>query len=167
MEITCPACKSAQREPVDFCTRCRYPFLGTDAERARHIGRIIEQKGVLVDVAVALKRSRYILFGIAGFTVLALVIGLLAGTADLLGAGITLMLALVFFICGLFMERQPVLCTAIPLMFYLGNMGVAYMTDPALIFRGIVLKLAIIGMLGYGIYLVLKAQQVRNRLGAD
>jgi hypothetical protein len=59
---TCPCCKKENEEMIINCGFCRYPFEGSEREKAIHIGQFIStQKGVKFDSEAALKRSQKIL----------------------------------------------------------------------------------------------------------
>ncbi len=70
----CPACKTEFSERVEFCSKCEFPFNGTEKEKAIHIGRFIGKKGVIADSSIYIKKSQNILYFIAGLNIFSLIL---------------------------------------------------------------------------------------------
>jgi len=168
MEKTiCPACKKEHIEQLDICNNCSFPFNGTEKEKAIHIGRFINKKGVLTDSSDSIKKSQLILFAIAGFNALFLIAGLFNGNLLPIDIILNTIVTLTFLLCGFFIYKKPVLLTVIPLILIIGINILNYFIEPSSIFRGIIIKLIIIGSLIYSIYLIKSAENFKKEYGVD
>lgn len=157
--ITCPACKKEHIESLDNCNICAFPFNGTEKERAIHIGRFINTKGVLIDSVDSIKRSQMILFVIAGFNTLLFLINFFLGSIFLLDIA----LIGIFLLCGILIRKSPILFICIPLVLIIGINISNYFIDPSLAFNGIFIKILIVSSLIYSIYIILKANKFKKR----
>ncbi|WP_299761526.1 hypothetical protein [uncultured Dokdonia sp.] len=162
-KVSCPACKKEHIEVLDNCDNCDFPFNGTEKERAVHIGRFINKKGVLIDSDTTIKKIQKLFFGIAGFNIILLVIHLLLGPLYTVNSFLDFIFFIVFLICGIFIHKRPLLFTIAPLVFMIGINALYYLIDPQLVLRGILYKIVVIGSLLYCIYIVLKAQDFKRK----
>ncbi|MEK6154555.1 hypothetical protein WIW50_14895 [Flavobacteriaceae bacterium 3-367] len=165
--ISCPACKQEYSEIQEICENCKFPFNGTEKEKSLHIGRFINKKGVIVDSSDAIRRSQLILYAIAGINALFIIVITLTGKIQLFDIALNGILALVFLLCGLFIRQRPMLLTLIPLILILGIYALNFLVDPSSIFKGIIVKLIIIGSLIYSLYLIDRAKRFQSKFGAD
>ncbi|PCE66378.1 hypothetical protein [Sediminicola luteus] len=159
----CPACGFYSLEAHHFCDNCNYPFSGTDKERSVHIARFIDAKGVVADAEDSILRSQKIIFAVAAVNTVFMVIGAVNGGMDVLGFGLTLIVTVTILLCGVFIKKQPVFFTLVPLILIVATYIINFTISPESIFRGIIFKLIIIGSLGYSIYLVKQAERFKNQ----
>lgn len=162
-KIHCPACKSEQIENIDFCTNCEFPFNGTEKERAIHIGKYINKKGVLFDSGDSIERSQQILYAIAGINLLFIIIGFFTIGSDLITIIINLIITGIIAFCGYKIMENPMRYTIIPLILLLTIYTFNLIFDPKTLVRGAMVKLAIIGGLSYSIYLIKSAEKFKKK----
>tara|TARA_R110000868_G_scaffold354220_2_gene615533 strand:+ start:68 stop:574 length:507 start_codon:yes stop_codon:yes gene_type:complete len=152
--IVCPACKKENKEQLETCNNCNFPFNGTEQEKGVHIGRFINKKSVITDSEGAIKKSQFILYAIAAYNAIFLIIGLFGSQLNVFDLLLNFVVVGIFVLCAFFIQKKPLLLTLIPLILILGINMLNYFIEPSSVFRGIVFKLIIIGSLIYSIYLI-------------
>ncbi|MDO6819491.1 hypothetical protein [Zobellia sp. 1_MG-2023] len=165
--MNCPSCKKEYLESVDICSNCRYPFSGTEKEKAIHIGKFINQKGVLVDSEASIEKSQKILYGVTVINLVFLAIGFFNGTYPLLHILLNAVLIVVFLFCAYFIKKSPLMLTIIPLALLIGVYTINFIVDPNSVLRGVIMKLFILGSLIYSIYLIKSAEGFKKNFGLN
>ncbi len=165
--ITCPACSKEQIESLDRCNICDFPFNGTEKERSIHIGKFISKKGVLTDSDTTIKKIQQLFYFIGGFNLMLFVMHSLIGIVFIVNSILDFLFFILFMLCGIFIRKNPLVFTIIPLLFMIGINALYYLIDPALVLKGIIYKLVIVGCLIYSIYIVLKAQEFKRKYNVD
>nr|WP_299174024.1 hypothetical protein [uncultured Allomuricauda sp.] len=164
METTfCPACKNESKSSDGFCKFCTFPFAGTEKEKAIHIGKFIHKKEIIVDSSDSISKSKKILYFISGANFIFLVISLFFGSSLSIDFTLSFFITLMLFLCGLFIEKNPMVFTIIPLCITLGIMILNTIIDPSSFFDGILIKFFIIGSLVYSIVLIQGAKAFKNK----
>ncbi|PKH51435.1 hypothetical protein CXF68_12410 [Tenacibaculum sp. Bg11-29] len=166
-KVNCPACKSEQTENIEFCKNCEFPFKGTEKERAIHIGKFINKKGVLFDSGDSIERSQQILYGIAGINLLFMIIGFFSIGSDYITIIINLTITSIIAFCGYKIMENPIRYTIIPLILLLTVYTFNLIFDPTFFTRGIMVKLMIIGSLIYSIYLIKSAEKFKAKYNVE
>ena len=166
-KLKCPSCKREYMEKIDTCKNCNFPFNGTEKEKAIHIGQFINKKGVLFDSVDSIGKSQKILYAITALNLIALIIrfslnGIILD--DLIQNGI---ITLIFLFCGIYLKKNPILLTIIPLVLLIGVYTLNYIIDPMSLLRGILFKLIIIGSLVYSVYLIKSAEKFSKKYGVN
>ncbi|MFD1096002.1 hypothetical protein [Salegentibacter chungangensis] len=159
----CPACKATQIETRDTCGNCEYPFKGTEEERSLHIGKFISRKSIIDTSETAIKRSRNILFVLAGLNMLFILINVSDPQFMVIDIILNFILGLAFLIFGFLIPKSPVVFTIIPLILLLLVYLLNALIDPETLASGFIMKLAIIGTLGYGVYINIKSEKFKKR----
>ncbi len=161
---TCPACSTASESPLEFCSKCQFPFNGNEKEKSSHIGRFITEKNIVQDSEKAILKSRRILFIISGLNLLMAIIAIFsAEDLFIIDAIVYIFIAAVFALFASFIRRSPIVFTIIPLLFLLMIYLIDAVYDPGTIARGFIFRLFIIGSLGYGAYQCYKAEKFRKK----
>lgn len=160
----CPACKKENPEIAIFCETCKYPFEGTEQEKAIHIGRFVAKKGVTVDSEIHINRSRSILLIIAVINAFAIVMGLTdPDLYSMIDVGFNIVITAVFVWCAITIKKNPFIKILIPFLLLLFVNLLNFLVDPNTLAQGIVLKTIYIGSLGYSLYLVKSAENFRKK----
>lgn len=160
--ITCPSCKNQTPLSYDLCTYCKFPFTGTDKEKAIHIGKFISDKNILDKSEDTIQNSKNILFTIVGFNILGLVIAIMKNQYDFVGIFITSIITFIILFCGIFLQKSPKILTLIPLIIILGFYTLTFLFNKDSFFNGIVFKLLIVGALVYNLYTLNKANKFKK-----
>ncbi|MBP2831599.1 hypothetical protein J8281_05300 [Aquimarina sp. U1-2] len=162
IHVACPACKKEVASNEDICPTCDFPFNGSEKEKSIHIGRFINKKGIIIDSNNALKGIRNILFIVATFQILKLLISINQGFNDIFTIGIYVFLSLTFILSGILVKKSPLLFTIFPLILLLGLYFLQYLVDPTSIYSGIFFKIAIIGGMLYSVFLTIKSNKFKK-----
>ena len=161
-KITCPACKN-QIEQSEVCPLCAFPFNGTEMEKAKHIGRFINKKGVIVDSADSLKVSRNFILVAAGFFFIGFVVNFEFLVQSLLLFFIELGVIVILLGCALLLKHKPLLFLSIPLALLLMIYIFQLWIDEMMFLRGIIFKVLILGSLIYSMYLHLTSNKFKRK----
>ncbi|MDY7393804.1 hypothetical protein UMM65_00985 [Aureibaculum sp. 2210JD6-5] len=161
--MKCPACKKEFETEIDKCTRCNFPFNGTEKEKGIHIGEFINKKGVSYDLDDSLGRSQKILYFIAGLNALFIAVILVNGNYDSIGLSLSILFTVTILLSAFFLKKNPVLFSIIPLALIIGITLFNYLIDPNTLINGIVLKIIIIGSLIYTIYLSVQSKKFSKK----
>ncbi|WP_299216847.1 hypothetical protein [uncultured Dokdonia sp.] len=165
--IICPACNKEHIKSLDTCNICAFPFNGTEKERAIHIGKFISTKGVLIDSDTTIKKIQQLFYFIGGFNLMLLVMHSLIGIVYIVNSILDFIFFVIFITCGIFIRKNPLVFTIIPLVFMIGINALYYIIDPELVLKGIIYKIIIVGCLLYSIYIVLKAQDFKRKYNVE
>ncbi len=161
--IQCPACKTEIYPQDNLCENCRFPCHGSEKEKSIHIGRFIAKKGIVRDSSDAVGNVKKILFGLAALNVFSVIVMYSSTTYHWLDLSLNGFLALVFVFCAIFVEKAPLLFTALPLAILLCVYILNAIIDPVSLVNGIIIKVLIVGSLVYSIYLSLKAKRFQKQ----
>ncbi len=161
-EVICPACKKQFPGQVGVCSRCNYPFNGTEKERGVHIGTFITQKGVIMDADIFLEKSQLLLYAVAGLNILML---FMYGSEQILvplHITINIIISVIVFLCGYHLRKKPIWFSLIPLILLPAVYTLNYLMDPDTLVRGLEMKIALIGSLLYSMYLIKSAEKFKK-----
>jgi hypothetical protein len=155
--IKCPTCKSEYQNPVDCCSKCGYPFNGTDQERSSFVAQQIIKGGHIDDAKNSLKSAKAILFVIGAVNI---IFSVLSGNVSVIITGG--IVGLGFIVFGFVVERSPFLFLVIPLSLLLLLYLADALFDPMTLIRGIGWKIAYITSLSYAIVRVKRAEKIKK-----
>ena len=161
--MNCPACKIENENTIKNCKNCEYPFNGTEKEKGIHIGRFINKKGIVNDSDESIMKSQKILIGVGIFNLVFLLIGFSNGGIDVFGIIFNGIITGIILLCGIFIKKKPVTLTLIPLILIIGINILNFIFDPNSILNGILMKIVIIGSLGYSLYLVSQMKKFKKK----
>jgi hypothetical protein len=156
--MECPNCKSSFETTPAKCTTCGYPFSGTDAERSAFIGQQVLKVGTIGDSKESLDRAKLILYFIAGVN-LVLSTFFTQSSFDFV-AGV--IISLLFFVFGYFLQKKPLLFLILPLCLLLLLYTLDAIIDPSTLYQGLKLKVLYIGSLVYAIVLHFKSVKIKR-----
>ncbi|PWL38552.1 hypothetical protein DKG77_09830 [Flagellimonas aquimarina] len=159
----CPECKNDNNEPRDVCMYCQFPFKGSEKEKAVHIGAFISKQGIITDSSDSIIKSKKILFAVSAVNIVFLIVSFFLGNKLNLDLALTFLITLIIFLCGLFIEKNPLLLTIVPLFLIVGIMILNTMLDPSSFFNGLVINLIIIGSLVYSVILIQSAKAFKKK----
>lgn len=164
----CPACKNENENIRVECAFCKFPFEGTEKEKAIHIGQFINKKGVLTDTDNAILRSQQILFAIAGVNTIFLII-LFINNANISATAFVLPIFIIvlFLTCALLIKKNPLIFITIPLAILLILYFINYLYDPSSLLRGAFLKIIIVGSLIYSLYSIISSNKFKQHHNID
>lgn len=148
----CPACKHEHIIGEAICRICKFPFNGTEKEKSIHIGRFISKKGVIEDSKNSLDKSRNWLFFVAALNILGIIINHKLVFYNIIVAAVTLAIPLIIITSALLLKKSPIVFLSIPLVLMLIVYTLELILEPSSWYRGIILKVFIIGLLCYSIY---------------
>lgn len=161
-KINCPACKNELLEKIDYCTKCKFPFKGDETEKAIHIGRFIDKKGVIMDSESSIEKSQIILYAITLLNFSVLILNIIFNGLIFLDLAINIILTLSFLYCAVNIRKNPIRLTVIPLTILIVIYGLNFLIDPMTLARGLFLKIIIIGSMIYSIYLIKSAERFKK-----
>lgn len=148
--VNCSKCNTSISNEDLFCSNCGYPERAGKREKDKYEYRIKLKKDVIEDAEKKLKNVKILLFVIAGFNLLMGLYQLIIneaiydGIAGLIAAGI-------FIGCAIWVEKQPLTGILAAFIFWILIQSAVVFVDPALLLRGIILKIVIIGIFIKGI----------------
>lgn len=148
----CPACKKENAEIAIFCERCKFPFEGTEKEKAVHIGKFISKKGVSYDKDDSLKRSKLILGIIAALNLIFLVLNY--RIIDVSGIIFTGLIIVTFSYCALTIEKHSFIKVLIPLLILVLINLLLLLVNPEIFLDGIIIRLVYIAALVYSLIMI-------------
>ncbi len=161
-EVICPACKKSFPGQVGTCSRCNFPFNGTEKERGIHIGTFITQKGVIMDADIHLEKSQLLLYAVAGLNVLMLFMYGSEETILSINSIVNVVISVIVFLCGYHIKKRPIWFSVIPLMILPAVYTWNFFIDPETLVRGLDIKIAVIGGLLISMYLIKRAQKFKK-----
>ncbi len=161
--MICPACKTEIEKEIEICTNCEFPFNGTEKQRGIHIGRFINQKGIVNDSDNSIIKSQKILIGIATINLVILLLQFSKGKLEIADIIFNGVLTLIILLCGIFIKKKPITFTFIPLILIIAINILNYILDPKSLLNGVFFKIFIIGSLVYSIYLVRESEKFKKK----
>jgi len=162
-DLICPACKTKIYIQDEFCDICAFPIHGTEKEKAIHIGRFINKKGVVEDSSNALSNVQKILFAISGLYLISFLIIYSKPDSHWLDLLIYGILVGVFLLSAIVLKKSPLFFTVFPLIVLLFFYTLLGLIDSSTIYKGIALKIFIISSLLYSIFLTIKANKFKKK----
>jgi type III secretory pathway component EscR len=155
-QITCPICKTNYEEQPKKCTKCRYPFEGTDKEIMTFRLKRIADEEYIDNTKNRLLIAKVIIFIIGG---LQIVFAMFIPFFVLLSiiAGVT------FIICGLSMDKKPIYSISIPLVFLLVIYTAGWFAQPRIYILGLILQILAVSGLVYALIGVIKTEKIRKQ----
>lgn len=165
-ELTCTNCGSKVEEGNTFCSNCGFPARGTDEEKNKFLHRIKLKKDVVKDAEKKIKSVKTMLYILAGLNVVIGLFFVFGSNAYLNFAdGIGFLIAgLVFIGCAIWVNKQPLMGVLAAFGFYLFIQVLGAIVDPTTIFKGIILKIIIIGVFIKGVNSARDAKKYKEQL---
>ena len=164
--LKCPACKTVFLENKETCTKCNFPFNGTEQEKAVHIGQFILKKGVVIDASDYLKKTQNILFTISGVMGIYIFYFLIVGLSNTFYLIVNISLAVTFLFCGYKIKNNPTLLIIIPLFLVIGIFTINHLINPIdqnFILNDLLSFLFLVGSLIYCLILQKKASKFKGK----
>lgn len=148
--INCSQCDTPLAPDKTFCVSCGFPERGTESEKSKfHADRVLNLRKQQY-ARKELKTGRIILLVIAGLSFLSGLFYFFVhdDSATLIASGI---LTIVYLALAYWSQQKPLIAMVLGLLVYLTTLVINAIVDPETIYRGIILKVLIIGFLGKGI----------------
>ena len=142
---------------MDLCSKCGYPFTGTDSQKASFVAQQILKVGKIDDAKESVKTAKRVLLIIGGINILYAMFSGDVGT--ILVGGI---IGVAFIVFGIVVQRSPFIFLVIPLAFLVAFYLIDGLVDPMNLVRGIGMKIAFIISLSYAIVRVKRAENIRR-----
>lgn len=164
--LTCSNCKSPIGESDAFCGNCGFPEKGTDDEKNKFHYRIKLKTDVVKDAEKKVRNVRTLLFVLAALNIVLgffFIFILDSGLTFADGVGF-LISALVFIGCAIWVNKQPLMGVLAAFGFYLFLQVLGAIIDPTTIFKGIILKIIIIGVFIKGVNSARDAKKYKEQL---
>lgn len=156
---TCKNCKTEVLEEITVCNICNYPLKGTDKEKSVFVARQIMQKGDVEDSVERLKKARIILFIIGAFNIIVPFIPIFKIDSDI-AIVLSIVVGFLFVILGILSFKHPIMSLSISLGAVIFYYLLIFVTNPILIFKGLIWKVVTVLILGYGLYSAAKASKI-------
>ncbi|NVK29290.1 MAG: hypothetical protein HWE14_14650 [Flavobacteriia bacterium] len=162
---TCPVCKEKRKEDAPICYNCTFPYEGTEKERGAFIGQSINFKSDIEKAKKQMTRARVILTLLTAFQIIQLVSLLnLYGMDTLNSLAVVLFIPpIAFIITVIFLRKHPIQMVTLSLGAYALYLVVLFIADPALIVRGILWRIIIIGSLVVLLFNMLSIMETAKR----
>jgi hypothetical protein len=160
--FVCPACKSSYEIQPDFCTKCGFPFSGSEKEKSVFIGQQIFKKGKVADTKNKIKRARIILWVIGALNAIGPFVLYVNDPmyATYTTAGV--IIGIVFTGFGFLTYRKPFISILIPLIILIISYLVEAINEPISLIQGIIWKVIFLGGLIYGLTSIIEAEKIRK-----
>ena len=150
--MNCPTCKTVYESEVDICSKCGFPFHGSDKEKSSFIAQQIIKVGHIEDAKKSVTSARNILLMIGAFNIILSLITKNIGiiiVGSIIGIG--------FIVLGLIVKKSPLLFLTIALSILLLLYIADAVQDITSLSRGLIIKVAYLTSLGYAIVRVKRA----------
>lgn len=160
---TCPACSNENEFRAITCSKCKFPFEGSEKEKSIHIGKFISDRGIIVDSEDFLIRSQQLVGFAAAIYLLRTIISfsvLLSSPIDLF---INVFVIVTLVLCAIFIKRSPLIFLFIPTFILTTIYLIEYLIDINIFMSGIIFKLVIFGCLIYSIYINLESNKFKKK----
>ncbi len=159
--ITCPTCKTNYETQPEKCNNCGYPFLGTDKEKSHFVAHQILKKGEISNTKDSIKKSRTILFVIAGFNIIVPFFRFNNHEYAGFMIGVSIFIGLIFLLFGFLAKKKPFISILIPLILLVSFYFIDALIEPATLIRGIIWKILFISGLVYSLISIKKSDRIR------
>ncbi len=156
--MICPNCQSEYPETIVTCTKCGYPFTGTDQEKSSFIARQVLKAGEIGDATNSIKNAQSILYTIG---IVTCVLGLLM-SEDIIAMALNLFLGVGFIVLGYLVVKSPMQILALALGLLLAIYILGALIDWTTLLRGIIWKVICISSLTYAIIKYRKAEKIKK-----
>ncbi len=145
----CPGCKTKYEENLpSHCENCNYPFCGTKQEQGRFIGQQISMRHLANNTNKLTMALRIILIVWAAGTVALLI----KTSPGILRIVVNIVLASVFLPASILAGKKPFISFLTAFVVFAIALAITGISNPAGLLSGIILKLGLLGALGYSIY---------------
>jgi hypothetical protein len=168
--VLCNCCFKHINESDSFCDSCGYPLMGTDQEQRYFISVRNSREIDLDDANNKIKKAGYVLYYIAGATV---IMGLIAYTTtkDKETAQFTLItnviLAVIYAGLGLWSNRKPLAVIISGFSLYVLILVLNAVVSPLTIVSGIFFKIIVIGFFIRGVKSAIDAEKIKKELNIE
>ncbi|MFD1061877.1 hypothetical protein ACFQ1Q_01365 [Winogradskyella litorisediminis] len=159
----CPACKNEHIIGNANCMICDFPFEGSDKEKSIHIGKFIGKKGIIQDSENSLDKSRNVLFFVAILNIVGIAINYEVVFQNIIVAIISFLIPTIIIASALLIKKAPLVFLGIPLFLMLFVYGIEIVLNPTEWYRGIMLKLFVLGLLSYSMYIYIASNKFKKR----
>lgn len=139
-----------KNDEIDFM---EFKFVGKLAGKAWQLEQAVEK----------IRRARLILFILGGMIILPSLVMYLQ-TGDKFLVVLSFIIGSFFILAGLMVKKKPIVSIIIPLILYIALVMIEANGDIIALYRGIVWKVIIIFLLGYGAYSAIIAKKVKYDL---
>lgn len=158
LNTCCSQCRSEIQFDQKFCTICGFPEKGTEHEQSSFHAQQVLKRREGDEASKKIKKARNSLFVISGFSFL---VGIfyffkLDDSGVLIASTV---LAVCYLFLGFWSQKKPLVALVLGLLVYLTVLVLNGILEPETIYKGIVIKIFIIGFLANGIN---SALQLRN-----
>ncbi len=159
----CSKCKATLGGNDKFCNDCGFPERGTTQEKGIYDHRIKLKKNIITGANKKLKSVKILIYVIAGLNFL---MGLYYLTDDLTFAdGIAGLIASILFLgCAVWVNKQPLTGILAAFVLWILLQLSVVLVDPALLFKGILLKIVFIAIFIKGISAAKDAKEYTSQL---
>ncbi len=149
-------------ESAFFCPSCGFPQRGTEAEQRRFILNKKQLDKNVKETEASISIARIVLFGLG---LLSAGVGVwLLNNEDRLGGITQLVVAIIYVALGLWAAKKPFPALLTGLIVYLTFLLLSVIINPATLFSGIIIKIAVASSLIYGMRAVKRAEYMRKRM---
>ncbi len=150
VSLECSKCNSNLKEEDIFCPNCGYPENADQKEKDKYAYRIKLKSDVVQDAKKKLKNVKILLYVIAGINFLIGIYYLSNEMTFADGIG-SLISGFIFLGCVFWVNKQPLTGILAAFIFWIILQLSVIFIDPSLLFRGIIIKIVIIGVFIKGI----------------
>lgn len=156
--MICPNCSSTFDHDLSNCSKCGYPFSGTESERASFIAQQVIKVGDIDDAKKSVKNAKTILFVIGIINIAsAFFLG-----KDIVSIGFGIIIGIIFIVFGFLVDKNPFRYLIIPLILLLMFYLIDAVIEPMSLVRGILWKIMYVTALVYGIVRVKRAEKIKS-----
>lgn len=162
---TCYFCKSTGLKEEDkFCPNCAFPQRGLQSEMQKFVWAFRNKKSLLEDQKRAIRKSRNILFALAGLNIIfAVVFGVLIEN-DIATLIIQLMVGGIYLGLGFWCMKKPFPAILSGFFVYIVFIVMNGIADPTTLYKGLLWKVIIISAFIYGYKAALQSAKLEKEL---
>jgi len=156
---TCKNCDSEEQEGNDVCSICRFPLAGSEDEQAKYFAKQIIQKSAVADSIEKVKKARIILISLGAFYIVVTCLSIfnMGVNPDSI---VNIVLGTVFIGFGLLTLSKPRIGLLIPLSLTVLYYLILLLTNPVMLYIGVLWKVIVLMGLGYGYFSVVKSNKI-------
>jgi hypothetical protein len=163
--LSCRSCQFLNTEDAAYCSECGYPFNAIPEDRDRFIQQRDYSKFLLTELNQKIKKVQNMLFILAG---LFGVVGIFMFFSNQENPAALLIVYLIiggiYTGLGFYTKKQPLAAIVSAFCLYLLLMILDAIEDPVTIFKGIIIKIIIIGTFIKGVKAANEAQKIKGQL---
>ncbi len=155
---TCSQCNSEIQLVQKYCNDCGYPEGGTEQEQSGFHAKQVIKKREQAEASSQIKKARNSIFVVAAIAFLSGIYYYfkLEDSSILI---VNTILSLCYLLLGFWSQKRPLVALILALLVYLTTIVINGLLDPTTIYKGILIKIFILGYLSKGIN---SALQLRN-----